>query len=325
MAKLATLVEKKWHMESFILPQLYELQALRGKPVVIYSSTIDSDVVRILYECLRQMGPTQRLDVVLSTPGGVVTIARRLALLLREFTQHLTILVPYHAKSAGTLLCLSANELVLGPMAELGPIDAHIGSVGASPSDAPSMISTEDVRAFRQMAEDWFGVNREEDHLQVLALMAERVFPTSLGSFYRSDRLTRQAAQELLYYQLPDVEENTRQRIVNQLVGGYYAHDHIITRVEARNLGLQVRFASPQEEALLWDISKTNRRQFLEHTGRSDDEGIIGLIMSAHFCARQVLHWADVPRVQRVGMRQGKEGGSQTQKISHVSWEIDGE
>ncbi|HLI08876.1 MAG TPA: hypothetical protein VKV40_20100 [Ktedonobacteraceae bacterium] len=175
------------------------------------------------------------------------------------------------------------------------------------------------------MAEDWFGVNREEDHLQVLALMAERVFPTSLSSFYRSDQLTRQAAQELLYYQLPDVEENTRQRIVNQLVGGYYAHDHIITRVEARNLGLQVRFASPREETLLWDIAETNRRQFLEHTGRSDDEGIIGLIMSAHFCARQVLHWADVPRVQRAGTRQGKEGWSQTQKIPHVSWKIDGE
>ena len=237
-------------MEPFVLPQLNELQALRGKPMIVYSSFITSDSLLMLYECLRQMGPTQQLDLVLFTDGGIVTIARRLALLLHEFTQHLTILVPFQAKSAGTLLCLSANELVLGPMSELGPIDAHIGSSGVLPPDAPSIISAEDIRSFRQMAEDWFGVTREKDRLQVLALVAQRIFPTSLSSFYRSDRLTRQTAHELIQYQLSDAHASVRQRIVNQLVGGYDAHDHIITRLEAQTLGLQVHFPSPQEDTL---------------------------------------------------------------------------
>jgi ClpP class serine protease len=164
-------------MESFKLPQLDELQALRHTPVIVYSSMIGDDTVSVVYDCLRQIGQTQRLDLVLFTSGGKVTIARRLALLLREFTQYLTILVPYRARSAGTLLCLSANELILNPTAELGPIDAHIGSVGPTPPDAPGLISAEDVRAFRQMAEDWFGVNREKDRLQVLALLAQLYFP----------------------------------------------------------------------------------------------------------------------------------------------------
>lgn len=312
-------------MESFILPQLNELQALRQTPVIVYNSTINSDAVGILYECLRQMRPTQRLDLVLSTSGGIVTVARHLALLLREFTQHLTILVPYQARSAGTLLCLSANELVLGPMAELGPIDAQIGSAGTPPFDAPSIISAEDIRAFQQMAEDWFGVNREKDRLQVLALVAQRVFPTSLSSFYRSDRLTRQAAHELIRYQLSDAEESVRQRIVNQLVGGYDAHDHVITRLEAQTLGLRVRFTSPQEEALLWDLSKTSRQQFLKHPDQFGEEGIIGLIMSTHFCARQVKLWVSVPRTQCAETRRGEEGESPLQKMPFTSWEIDGE
>lgn len=312
-------------MEPFILPQLSELQALREAPVIVYSATITDDAVRVIYECLRRMDPTSRLNLVLSTPGGVITAARRIALLLHEFASHLTILVPERARSAGTLLCLGAHELVLGPMAELGPIDAHIGSAGSPPPDAPGMISTEEVRAFRQMAEDWFGVTREEDRLQVLALIAQRVFPASLGSLYRSDQLIRQSAYELVCYQLPNAEERIRQQIVNQLVGGYYGHNHIITRTEAQTLGLRVRFTSSQEEALLWDLSKTKRRQFLERPGQPGQEGIIGLIMSTNFCARQMYRWIDAPGVQRMETRQEEEDGLPPQQIPQISWEIDGE
>lgn len=109
----------------------------------------------------------ERLDLVLSTIGGNITTAHQMALLLREYVQHLTILIPYRARSSGTLLCLSANELVLGPMSELGPIDPHVGSAGPPPTDAPGMISAQDVRAFREMAEQWFGVVREEDQIEV--------------------------------------------------------------------------------------------------------------------------------------------------------------
>lgn len=311
-------------MESFILPQLGELQALRGAPVMVYSATINADAVRIVYECLRRVGPTPRLDLVLSTSGGLVTTARQLALLLREFTSHLTILVPEQVRSAGTLLCLSANELVLGPMAALGPIDAHIGSAGSPPPDAPGTISAEDIRVFRQMAEDWFGITREEDRLQVLALLSQRVFPTSLSSFYRSDKLIRRSAYDLLCYQLPNVEEDVRQQIVNQLVSGYDGHDHIITRVEAQRLGLRVHFPSVQEEALLWELSRAMRQQFLKHTAQPGEEGIVGLIMSQHFCARQVYRWSDAPGAQRMGTSQAEEGRMHSQKTPQISWEIDG-
>lgn len=303
-------------MEPLFLPQLGELQILRGNPVIVYHSTIDHDSISILYECLRRIGPIQHLDLVLSTPGGAITTSRRLALLLREFTQHLTILVPYQAKSAGTLLCLSANELVLGPMSELGPIDALIGSANPHPSDTPVLISAEDIRAFRQMAEEWFGVTREKDRFQILALLAQSVFPPSLGSFYRSDRLTRQTASELLAYQLPDAEEHVRQHIITQLVGGYHSHDHVITRMEARTLGLRICNASSQEEALLWELSRQIKEQPGD-TSAPNATGAFGLIRGEHFCARRVQRWITVPRKEWP-----EEEESRTPRIS---WEIDGE
>jgi hypothetical protein len=312
---------KERYMKRIILSHLIEMQETRGNPLIFWSSSINEDAVCTLYECLRRIGPTRRLDLVLSTTGGVITVARRLALLLHEFTQHLTILVPYQARSAGTLLCLGANELVLGPMAEFGPIDAHIRSANASVHDMPGMISAEDIRAFRQMAEDWFGVTREKDRLQVLALVAQRVFPPSLSSFYRAEHLTSQVAHELLHYQLGDTEESVRQRIVNQLVSGYSAHDYIITRTDAQSLGLQVSFASPQEETLLWNLFKASKQEFLNLPDQFGNDGAIGLIMSADFCALQMQRWVDTS----IERRQGKEGGPQTQKVHHISWEIDEE
>src|SRR5437764_10030682 len=191
-------------MESPLSSQIAEMQKLHGTPAIVYGSMINGDSVRVLYECLRRWGPRERLDLVLSTSGGQVTAARQLGLLLRDYANHLTILVPYRARSAGTLLCLCANELVLGPMAELGPIDSHLSVISPAPPDAPGMIAARDIYTFRQMAEDWFGITREEDRLQVLALLAQRVFPTTLSSFYRSDRQIRHIACELLMYQLPD-------------------------------------------------------------------------------------------------------------------------
>jgi hypothetical protein len=114
----------------------------------------------------------------------------------------------------------------------------------------PPVMSAEDIRAFRGIAEEWFGVTRAEDRLQVLALLAQKVFPGTLGAFYRADRLIRQSAAELLRYQLPDYEGD----LVDRLVGGYYAHDHAITRAQARDLGLRVTYPGSDEEAMLWRI-----------------------------------------------------------------------
>lgn len=294
-----------------VLPHLGALEALRGNPILVYASTITDDSVRVVYEWLRRRGHVERLDLVLSTSGGVVTRVRQLALLLREYTDQLTILVPYRAWSSGTLLCLSADELVLGPLAELGPIDAHIGATGTAPSDAPGMIAAQDVRLFRQMAEDWFGVERSEDRLQVLALVAQRIFPTSLSAFYRFDQLTREIGYELLRYQLPTADDATRQRIVDHLARGYASHDCIIGRSDARNLGLNVRFAEPREEDALWNIYLACRAEIGEHPGQTE-HGITGLIAGTDFTARQVLR------------RIGGAASGQPERMD-IQWEIDGD
>lgn len=68
------------------------------------------------------------VDLVLHTPGGDIDQAERLVLLCRKKVGdgRLLVIEPNSAKSAGTLMCLAADEIVMGSPSELGPIDAQI-------------------------------------------------------------------------------------------------------------------------------------------------------------------------------------------------------
>lgn len=267
------------------IEQLSDLAAVRGSHAVLYHGMIDHDAPRVLYEHLRRLGRVPRLDLVIATNGGTAAAARRLALLLHEYTDRLTVLVPHRARSAGTLLCLGAHELVLGPLAELSPLDPQIGSGAAPRPGEPAVLSAEDVRAFRDVGEQWFGVVRDEDRLSLFGLLAQRVFPASLGAFYRADRLVREMAHELLRYQLPDAGRDERDVIVDRLVGGFHAHDYAITRAQAEDLGLRVRYADTQEEALLWTVLRQCDTQLeVEPDGRR----VVTLVAGEDFLARRV-------------------------------------
>lgn len=67
-----------------------------------------------------------RCLLFLATPGGDPDAAYVMARSLRRNYSHITICVLDRCKSAGTLLALSANEIAMGQLGELGPIDIQV-------------------------------------------------------------------------------------------------------------------------------------------------------------------------------------------------------
>lgn len=269
--------------------RLAALAALRGRPLVFYGGGISRDSVPALYRWLQRQGKCEQLDLVLSTTGGEVVAARKLALLLREFTEHLTVLVPYRAWSAGTLLCLGADEIIMGPVAELSPVDAQMGASGDLPG-APSMIAAADLRLFPAMAEAWFGTGHG-DGLQLLAVVAQHVFPSSLTAFYRFERLVKEVATELLRYQLPAADLAVRETIAERLSQGFHSHDYALLRADAEGLGLRVAAATPEEAALLWDVHEFYTAQLTPSVSDAD-QGTLLIIAAADFRAKYAFQWA---------------------------------
>jgi hypothetical protein len=228
-------------------------QHRNSRVMVLAASHLELEILPALYQQCLAMGKVDRLDVVLQGRGGVVNAARRIGLLLRQFTGHLGIIVPFHCQSSATILALAADEIIAGELAMFSPIDPHLHG-GSGDDTGSTAFSFMDVRMFGAMSEDWFGVGAEEARNQSLSLLCNSIFPPSLTAFYRTTLELRQIGTELIRFQLPDESEEHRARIIEQLMTGYHSHSYAITGAELKTLGLNV-VREAEAESIAWRIS----------------------------------------------------------------------
>lgn len=66
------------------------------------------------------------VDLLLETPGGFTDTAEKLASILRQLAPDLRVIVPFRAKSNGTMLAIVGSQVVMGVASELGPADPLI-------------------------------------------------------------------------------------------------------------------------------------------------------------------------------------------------------
>ena len=72
------------------------------------------------------------LDILLHTPGGVVTATESIVNYLRKmFKMDIRVIVPHMAMSAGTMIACSSKEIIMGKQSSLGPIDPQYHNVPA--------------------------------------------------------------------------------------------------------------------------------------------------------------------------------------------------
>jgi ATP-dependent protease ClpP protease subunit len=282
---------------SDVAAALAYLEAVRQRPALLYMAEdqephhkpLEESDIALFYDALRSLGPLEHLDLVLNTTGGNVTTVRKLLHVLHAMVSHLTILVPYKACSAGTLLCLGAHDLVMTSIAELSPIDPQLQGMQGENS---SHHSSADVVLFRDMARDWFGVNcQNPDHaLSVLHLFCQKIFPPSLTRFYRAEQLVRQVAQEALRFQLPDASVEMHNRIIEYLITGYADHQYPINSKDLLHLGLNMIPPSIEEEQAIWALWQRSRA-YLNASGETAQvDRVNGLLLGAHFAARHRLY-----------------------------------
>ncbi len=275
--------------------QLKELEKLRQNRVILLAVTsLEIDLLPVLYETLAKIGPVERLDLVLYCRGGIVNASRRIALLLQEFTNHLTFLVPHYCESSSTLLILAAHEIIAGSLAIFSPIDPHLSSADLAEENSPLALSSQDIRLFNAMSKDWFGLEGEEARVQSFSVLCNNIFPTTLTSFHRATLEVQTIGEELLAFQLPDKSKEFRTNIVNQLLFGYHSHSYALTWKDMQNLGLLIK-RRPKEEALAWEISCEIRAVLGAGVCESLEDGWCDSIIATRDYAKFRYRKQDVP------------------------------
>src|SRR5439155_4349489 len=133
---------------------------------------IADDQVRVFFDHLLLLParPVGRLDVFLCSNGGSGTVPWRLVSLFREYANSFNVLIPYRAYSAASLLALGADEIVMHPFAELGPIDPTVAN-DFNPVEQGGRrlgISVEDVTAYVNFIKETVGITHEDELVRAI-------------------------------------------------------------------------------------------------------------------------------------------------------------
>lgn len=108
------------------------IQDRSGRRLICYVSgkfgAVDRDDTVPFVDLLHNVPPGTDLDLMLHTGGGDIDAAEKLISMVRTKVGDamLRVVVPEYAKSAGTLMVLGADAVVMSDTSELGPIDPQI-------------------------------------------------------------------------------------------------------------------------------------------------------------------------------------------------------
>lgn len=142
-----------------LLANLQAIAALRNRNVLLYGSAwlqkpaapgpfvaVAGEDINGIMTALHGMDCSRGLTLILHTPGGEIGAAQTIGEYLHSKFDDIECIVPTYAMSAGTMLALGCNNIVMGRQSQLGPIDAQLSQAG-------QQISAGAVRAqFEQAA-----------------------------------------------------------------------------------------------------------------------------------------------------------------------------
>lgn len=110
--------------ESIRLARVYSQE--NKHDILLCSGPMDEHLDERIHECLAKRKHPNLL-LVLATSGGDLHVAYRVARHLQRSYEQIRVYVAGWCKSAGTLLAVCGNELIIGDRGELGPVDVQIG------------------------------------------------------------------------------------------------------------------------------------------------------------------------------------------------------
>ncbi|MFH1674122.1 MAG: hypothetical protein ABIF87_11955 [Pseudomonadota bacterium] len=240
-----------------------------GNRVIVYWLTdlarISEAMVLSLYDQLSSIGRQEAIDLFLFTRGGDVEAPWRIVTLIREFCNRFSVLVPYRAHSAGTLLAMGADEIVMTPMGVLSPIDPSRThpllprSEGAAEAEP---ISVQDMRHamtfIRETAKPGNLINYTPEAMaQIVTALFDKIHPLAIGAIEQSYALAKIIGSRCLQTHMINTDEMvTIEKIVNKLCDDYKSHAYPICRNEAREIGLKVVDAPPDVDRAMIDLLK---------------------------------------------------------------------
>ncbi|KAF5092028.1 Serine dehydrogenase proteinase [anaerobic digester metagenome] len=242
-----------------------EIEKIRNRPLITYvtsnrpnaSGIMASDAIPQFCKQISDIPEDEKnIDLLVVSDGGDPNVSWRIISLLRERFEKIGILLPFQAYSAATLLALGADEIIMHPYSNLGPVDPQL--IGTPNGQNPpgniqeNKFSTEDIAYYLEFVKNDVGIKTEEQKEKAFELICSAVGPVKIGMAKRSSNLALSIAEKLLSLHM--TEKKKIKQITNAFNKSFYHHGYPIGRSEAKSIGLNVNTREKEIESLIWNL-----------------------------------------------------------------------
>ena len=213
--RLMRKIEEKRGSRVIALIHRQESMSFLGFPIARYIDIQDSEE---LLRAIKMTDDSIPIDIILHTPGGLVLASEQIAHALSKRKGKVTVFVPHYAMSGGTMIALSADEVVMDENAVLGPVDPQVGNF-----PAVSILKVLEDKPAKEI----------DDETMILADISRKAIS--------------QVKNTIIRLACCQYSEEKAAELAEKLASGIWTHDYPISFEEALELGLKVKSDMPEE------------------------------------------------------------------------------
>jgi hypothetical protein len=290
----------------------------------LYSGEIDRDLVETFIQEAESAPSRENAVLILCTFGGNADAAYILARFLKRRYKKSILYIFGYCKSAGTIIALGADEIVMSRRGELGPLDVQLlkadellfRSSGLEVAQAVKSLSDSAFEIFEkhflQIIRRGGGAITTHTAAEIASSLAvgliapitDQIDPLRVGEVERSMNISFAYGMRLC----GDADR------VNYLVRSYPSHTFVIDLEEAKTLFGNVREPTDLERSLEDFLRKFETEQGRNCITRPNVEGMVGYLGPKKEITHDAQQGSDtggVPAVIAAGQPSGNGGGNQ--------------
>jgi hypothetical protein len=212
-----------------------------------FRASVERDDVVFFADLLHNITGDADVELMLHTGGGDVDAAEKLFTLARSRVNkgHLSVIVPDYAKSAGTLMAIGADLIMMSDASELGPIDPQI-----SLDDGRGNIIRHSVLSYLDAYKEHSDALRTNPGDPVARLMLSKLDPVTVKLFEAVRDRSLRFAEKQMQFGMFSKQAGNWSKIASALMDPrrYPTHGQVIGHAEAKDLGLLVKYMDPASD-----------------------------------------------------------------------------
>lgn len=202
-------------------------------------------------DLLHNVHQGENLGLLLHTIGGSVDVAEKLMRLVRSSIGQdadLRIIVPEFAKSAGTVMVLGADSVVMSDTSELGPIDPQLRF-----ADSRGNLRLHSVQNYLDAYREHYDKITEDPNNVPARIMLGKIDPDTVAFCEAVMARARQSAESLLMHGMFRKGGNITQTVGELLdTKRWLSHSQMISSADAQDPRIGLRVEHLQQNDDLW-------------------------------------------------------------------------